>query len=72
LDTHEHLVEEHWRLRTEGCAIEEMNGEKVVIPADWVALLTNYALDDLVSAGLPQADVQRLLDPELKRSRSGI
>jgi hypothetical protein len=28
IDTHEHLVEEHLRLRTEGCAIEEMNGEK--------------------------------------------
>jgi uncharacterized protein len=59
IDVHEHLVDERHRLADDGYAFTEIFGESARIPGDWSALITGgYALDDLVSAGLP-ADAAR-------------
>jgi hypothetical protein len=61
IDTHEHLLEERSRLR-EGSVefTTEGLGIPVQIPADWSSLLMDYAWLDLVSAGLPLLQAQRL------------
>jgi predicted TIM-barrel fold metal-dependent hydrolase len=54
IDVHEHLVDERHRLGDAGYEFTEVFGEETRIPGDWSALLTGgYAIDDLVSAGLP-------------------
>ncbi|HEV7941462.1 MAG TPA: amidohydrolase family protein [Solirubrobacteraceae bacterium] len=65
VDTHEHLVEEHTRLDPGGYEFYDITGEKMVIPADWSALVIHYAIHDLVGAGLSAGGIQRLLSPEL-------
>jgi uncharacterized protein len=64
-DTHEHLVEEHERLLPDGFRWEEPDEIEGRIPADWSLLLAQYALADLMSAGLPRAAAARLLGGEL-------
>ena len=59
IDVHEHLVDERHRLGEAGYEFTEVFGEETRIPGDWSALFTGgYAVDDLVSAGLP-ADAAR-------------
>ena len=54
IDVHEHLVDERHRLGDGGYEFTEVLGEETRIPGDWSALITGgYAIDDLVSAGLP-------------------
>jgi len=54
IDVHEHLVDERHRLGEAGYEFTEVLGEETRIPGDWAALVTGgYAIDDLVSAGLP-------------------
>jgi predicted TIM-barrel fold metal-dependent hydrolase len=54
IDVHEHLVDERHRLGEGGYEFTEVLGERTRIPGDWSALITGgYAIDDLVSAGLP-------------------
>jgi hypothetical protein len=65
IDTHEHLVEERHRLDSTGYEFLEITNERVRIPADWVALVVDYAMRDLVCAGLSSAGVQSLLGSEL-------
>lgn len=66
VDTHEHLVEEHRRLQPGSYEfLDPISREQAVIPADWSALIVDYALGDLVCAGLSPAGVQRLLSSEL-------
>jgi len=55
IDTHEHLVEERGRLGSEPYVFSDVWGGGVCIAGDWTALLGHYAVDDLVSAGLPSA-----------------
>ncbi len=64
-DTHEHLVEEHERLQPDGFRWGEPDDLEGRIPADWSLLLAQYALADLVSAGLPRSAAARLLSGEL-------
>jgi predicted TIM-barrel fold metal-dependent hydrolase len=60
IDVHEHLVDERHRLGEAGYEFTEVFGEETRIPGDWSALLTGgYAVDDLVSAGLPAAAARR-------------
>lgn len=59
IDTHEHLVEEPNRLRDGTYSFTNWTGHAHAIPGDWTALIVNYALDDLVVAGLPSRDVLR-------------
>jgi uncharacterized protein len=65
IDTHEHLVEERDRLAPEPCVVSGATGTQVAIPQDWTSLLVDYALHDLVSAGLPAQDAERVLAPGL-------
>jgi hypothetical protein len=56
IDVHEHLVEERHRLRDGAYEFIEVFGEDACIPGDWSGLVVGgYALDDLISAGLPPA-----------------
>ena len=55
IDTHEHLVEERRRLGPEPYVFTDVWDDRVCIAGDWTALLGHYAIDDLVSAGLPPA-----------------
>ena len=48
IDTHEHILPE---------------AERVALPVDVFTLASHYAVDDLTSAGLPEADRARLLSP---------
>lgn len=62
IDTHEHLVEESCRLGPDGYALRDVNDRiERFIPADWTALLSDYSLDDLVSAGLARSRAAALL-----------
>jgi predicted TIM-barrel fold metal-dependent hydrolase len=65
VDTHEHLVEERDRLGPEGCRVLGAVGAGATIPADWSSLLFDYAVHDLVSAGLPAAAARAFLGPDL-------
>jgi hypothetical protein len=66
IDTHEHLVEERFRLGPETYSFTEPpEGLRTVLPADWSSLLVNYALNDLVVAGLPPIGAEQLLGSEL-------
>lgn len=56
IDTHEHLVEERRRLGPDPYVFTDVWGDPVCIAGDWTALLGHYAIDDLVSAGLPPDD----------------
>jgi hypothetical protein len=40
-------------------------GAETTVPVDWSALLVDYAIHDLVSAGLPAADARAVLGPDL-------
>jgi hypothetical protein len=64
IDTHEHLVEESHRLRHDEYRLTDGLGFGHRIPGDWSALIVNYAIDDLVVAGLPAAQVDELLGPD--------
>lgn len=58
IDTHEHLIEEGQRLS--GAL------EPGLFPCnDWAFLFSHYLDDDLVSAGMPEADQERFLSPEV-------
>ncbi|MGH7719362.1 MAG: amidohydrolase family protein [Gemmatimonadaceae bacterium] len=63
IDTHEHLVEERHRLAhaDDPYIFKDWPEPKGIIPADWTALIANYAIDDLVCAGLPSSVVENLL-----------
>jgi len=62
IDVHEHLVDERHRLGEHGYEFVEVFGERTRIPGDWSALLTGgYAIDDLVSAGLPAEAARRFM-----------
>lgn len=62
IDTHEHLVEEQHRLSPDGHGFRDaMSGSRVYIPGDWTSLIVDYALDDLVSAGLAPALAQEVI-----------
>lgn len=65
VDTHEHLVEERDRLRGAYEFIDSVHGTPALIPADWSALTMDYAIWDLVSAGMPSEDAERFLSAEL-------
>lgn len=56
IDTHEHIIEESVRLGEPDGALFTCN--------DWAYLFWGYAASDLVSAGMPQPDVERFLGPE--------
>jgi uncharacterized protein len=67
IDTHEHLVEEANRLNPDGYAFRDANDRNEwYVPSDWTALLFNYSLDDLVSAGPTPARAVALLRDELE------
>jgi hypothetical protein len=67
IDVHEHLVDERHRLGEVGYEFTEVFGEETRIPGDWAALVTGgYAIDDLVSAGLPAADAVRFASDGLE------
>jgi hypothetical protein len=62
IDTHEHLVEERHRLRDAVYGfIPAGETEPLYVPPDWTALIAPYAVDDLVSAGMSDADARRVL-----------
>lgn len=61
IDTHEHLLEEHSRLRTDSYTFVTGLNLDTRIPPDWTVLIVHYALDDLISAGMPL----NLVDPLL-------
>lgn len=65
IDTHEHLLEERNRLGTDTYAFVTGMDLDTRIPPDWTSLIVHYALDDLISAGLPLGSVAPLLDGEL-------
>lgn len=56
IDTHEHLVEERGRLGPDPYVFTDVWDGPVCIAGDWTALLGHYAVDDLVSAGLPPGE----------------
>ncbi|HVO54014.1 MAG TPA: amidohydrolase family protein [Solirubrobacterales bacterium] len=64
-DTHEHLIEERHRLEAPYTFTECASGTTVVIPDDWSALVYDYAICDLLSAGMPKRDVDRFWSPQL-------
>lgn len=58
VDTHEHLIEESQRLS--GVL------DRQFLPCDdWAYLFSSYASNDLVVAGMPVAELQRFLGPDL-------
>jgi hypothetical protein len=65
IDTHEHLVEERGRLAPGGCTVSGATGAETTIPADWSSLLVDYAVHDLVSAGLAPTAAAAFLGPDL-------
>lgn len=65
VDTHEHLVEERQRLRSGGYTFPElMTGGSLTIPSSWTALLVDYSLQDLASAGMPRSAIAELTREE--------
>jgi len=62
VDTHEHLVAEEHRVASGDYHFIDVWGGAECLPADWTALIAHYALDDLVSAGLPPTALQALRD----------
>jgi hypothetical protein len=64
VDTHEHLVEEE-RRRAPGICRFVTTGHEVLIADDWTALLVDYAMQDLRSAGLSEEDFERVRRDEL-------
>lgn len=62
IDTHEHIVEEQQRLKTEPYRFPACTGGELVIPADWTCLLVDYSLNDLITAGLPQGHAAQVLE----------
>jgi len=68
VDTHEHIVEEADRVQGRlQMPPTFLNGDQGrVLPDDWTALLQGaYVVDDLLSSGMMQADLDRLLGTEL-------
>lgn len=66
IDTHEHLVEERHRIGARPYSFTPSGEDEVLhLPADWTVLIAQYALDDLVSAGLPASAARELLGTEL-------
>ncbi|HET9736882.1 MAG TPA: hypothetical protein VFP78_02085 [Solirubrobacteraceae bacterium] len=61
IDTHEHLVEERRRLGPGPYVFSDVWDDPVCIGGDWTALLGHYAIDDLVSAGLPPGEAHRFI-----------
>lgn len=60
IDTHEHLVEEHRRLQSDGYTfVDSITGDEDTIAPGWPALL-GYVECDLISAGLPRVMVDQL------------
>ncbi|RZN07877.1 hypothetical protein CWO91_25225 [Bradyrhizobium genosp. SA-3] len=58
IDTHEHLIEESRHL----CGVLDPQ----FLPCDdWTYLFTFYVADDLVAAGMPVAELQSFLGPNL-------
>lgn len=51
IDTHEHLVEERHRLGADGYRFRDVWGGETHIPGGWTALISHYAVDDVISAG---------------------
>jgi len=60
VDTHEHLLEERTRLAGPGGSSRPAQALK-----DFAVLFSHYADSDLLSAGMPQADHERLFAPGL-------
>jgi hypothetical protein len=66
IDTHEHVVEEHHRLRPGPYRFELVGlREEFAVPDDWTSLLAHYAINDLSSAGLPDVDRVSFLEGEM-------
>lgn len=65
IDTHEHLIEERLRLTDRSYRFPTFIGRVATLPSDWTALLVDYSLNDLVSAGLPRESARRLLQADL-------
>lgn len=63
--THEHLVEEHHRIGAASYSFPEVTGKQAIIPAGWAALVVDYAMSDLLVAGLSLDGMRRLLSSEL-------
>jgi uncharacterized protein len=64
-DTHEHLVPEARRLQAEPYRWSKPQGiADWTIPTDWVALLSLYGIDDLVTAGMDPADARAIVEDE--------
>jgi predicted TIM-barrel fold metal-dependent hydrolase len=57
VDTHEHLIEEKERL-------QGVSHPRVPCD-DWALLFSHYLDSDLVSSGMPEADLDRLLSPKV-------
>ncbi len=57
IDTHEHLIEEKERLK--GTAHARVKSD------DWSLLLSHYLNSDLLTAGMPPADLGRFFSPEV-------
>jgi hypothetical protein len=57
IDTHEHLIEESERLQ--GIAHRQVPCD------DWALLFSHYLNSDLLTSGMPSAELQRFLSPEL-------
>ncbi|MBN2507704.1 MAG: amidohydrolase family protein [Verrucomicrobia bacterium] len=57
IDTHEHLIEEKERLQ--GTAHPRVPCD------DWALLLSHYLDSDFVTAGMPEADMDRVLSPRV-------
>lgn len=67
VDTHEHLVEEHWRLRPQ--AYEYMTtafGNRAILAADWSVLVDSSTILDMIGAGLDPALVNEFYSDELE------
>ena len=59
IDTHEHLLEESQRLAGPG------SGAPIFTCDDWAYLFIHYAMDDLIIAGMSQADTLKFISREL-------
>ena len=60
VDTHEHLLEESWRLE----ALASPEGKKGAV-CDFSILFSHYAESDLIVAGLSQNDLNRICETRI-------
>jgi hypothetical protein len=63
IDTHEHLVEEHRRLRPDGFELVRAYGKPVTFAGDWSLLFDLYSQFDLIGAGFTPDALKELQGP---------